>query len=190
MQQYFIRNEVRKMTFPARLKDLNVKKKRALTLGVGAAVIAVLFAVRTAKRQGRMLFFLYHLDFWPDVSGPLYDYETCIILLLSAVVFGTFALLIGRELHSERLFPALAGVFGLFFLFTITPISVPDEQTHFNAIVELTNRLFGSPCDASIADFTGFAGHSNVCTGYLRIINELGGHLPPPPASRFIQFRL
>ena len=126
------------MTFPARLKALDVKKKRALTLGVGAAVI---------------------------------------------VVFGTFALLIGRELRPERLFPALAGVFGLFFLFTITLISVPDEVTHFEAIVELTNRLFGSPCDASIADFTGFTNHNNVCTGYLRIINELGGHLPAADSS-------
>lgn len=171
------------MTFPARLKALDVKKKRVLTLGVGAAVIAVLFAVRTAARPGQMLLFLYNLGFSPDVSGPLYDYETGIVLLLSAVVFGTFALLIGRELRPERLFPALAGVFGLFFLFTITLISVPDEVTHFEAIVELTNRLFGSPCDASIADFTGFTNHNNVCTGYLRIINELGDHLPSRPDS-------
>lgn len=165
------------MTLPMKIAALDVKKKRLLTLATGAAVIAALFAARTAARSGKLLLFLYNLGFSQEAAGPLYDYETAVILLLSAVVFGTLALLIGREVRPERLFPALAGVFGLFFLFTITPISVPDELTHFEAVVELTNRLFGSPCDASIADFTGFTNHNNVCTGYLRIINELGGRL-------------
>ncbi len=165
------------MTLPMKIAALDVKKKRLLTLAAGAAVIAALFAARTAARSGKLLLFLYNLGFSQEAAGPLYDYETAVILLLSAVVFGTLALLIGREVRPERLFPALAGVFGLFFLFTITPISVPDELTHFEAVVELTNRLFGSPCDASIADFTGFTNHNNVCTGYLRIINELGGRL-------------
>ncbi len=93
------------MTPLRKINALNAKKKRALMLGAGAAVIAVLFAARTAARPGQLLLFLYNLGFSQEVSGPLYDYETGIVLSLSAVVFGTFALLIGRELRRSGFSP-------------------------------------------------------------------------------------
>lgn len=158
-----------------KLKTTDTKKKTLLLCAAWALFAALYIAARLILRQGKLMLFRFNLGFSIEDAGILYSFQTIIVLAVSAVVLIAAVYLLRRELRCEVFFPALALVFGLFYMFTITPLSVPDEVTHFQAIIELTNKLFSKPFDASVGDFTAFSNHNNVCTGYLRIINELFG---------------
>ena len=101
------------------------------------------------------------------------------LLLVSLFVFTAvfFSLFYppNRQSGYERFFALTALALGLIYLFVITPLSVPDESTHYLAISELTNGLFGMPDTAYALDPSGFSNQSNVCTGYLRVIRDLFG---------------
>lgn len=158
-----------------RLKELDVKRK-TLFLIAAFAIFSVFYAVsRFVLRGGKLMLFRFNLGFSIEEAGILYNFQTVLVIAVSAVVFATATYLVIHELRYEVIFPALSLIFGLFYLFTITPLSVPDEITHFQAIIELTSKLFREPFDASVADFSSFSNHNNVCTGYLRVIQELFG---------------
>ena len=149
------------------------QKKTVLLFAVCAAVIFLIIAARTIVRASKLLLFRYNLGFSLEDAGLLYDYQTAIIAIVSLLVFLTAYLIYMREIKYETLFALLAFSFGMLFMFTITPLSVPDEYTHFEAIFELSNKLFGSAGDNSLMDFSGYYGQNNVCTAYLRIIRDL-----------------
>lgn len=158
-----------------RLKSADKNKKTRLLCAVGALFAMLYIAARLILRQSKLMLFRFNLGFAIESAGLLYDFQTLIVLAVSAAVLAAAVYLARRELRCEVFFPVLALVFGLFYMFTITPLSVPDEATHFQAIIELTNKLFTKSFDVSVDDFTGFSNHNNVCTGYLRVINELFG---------------
>ncbi len=156
-----------------KLKNTTTRKKSFALLIAFAVSTAVYFAARMVMRSGKLMLFRFNLGFSIEEAGLLYDYQTVLVVLLSACVFGAALYLINHTLKYELLFPLLAFSFGFLYMFTITPLSVPDEITHFQAITELTGKLFLAGLDASLADFHGFTSQKNVCTGYLRIIREL-----------------
>lgn len=158
-----------------RLKTTDKNKKTRLLCAAFAAFAVLYIAARLILRQSKLMLFRFNLGFAIESAGLLYDFQTLIVLAVSAAVLAAAVYLARRELRCEVFFPALALVFGLLYMFTITPLSVPDEATHFDAIIELTGKLFAKPFDASVGDFTGFSNHNNVCTGYLRVITELFG---------------
>ena len=93
------------------------------------------------------------------------------IVMLSALVCVVFLVFfLGKGKRPEKAFPFLALGFGLCFLFAITPLSVPDELTHYKASYELSNHLTRreNPNEANGADFdfTGFSAHKNTSLGY------------------------
>lgn len=119
-----------------------------------------------------------------------------IFLLVTAYVF------YNRERSLQKIFAGLALGIGLFYLVTITPLSVPDEPHHYHSSYQLSNYLlfhwdtleYG---DAQDFDYAQLMGHQNTSSGYLRIINELGGEasegesvlIPKPRAlSYFIEY--
>lgn len=158
-----------------RLKELDVKRKTLFLIAAFAIFFIFYTVARFALRGGKLMLFRFNLGFSIEEAGILYNFQTVLVIAVSAVVFATAIYLVRHELRYEVIFPALSLILGLFYLFTITPLSVPDEITHFQAIIELTSKLFREPFDASVADFSSFSNHNNVCTGYLRVIQELFG---------------
>lgn len=139
-----------------RLKELDVKRKTLLLIAAFAIFSTLYVAARFVLRSGKLMLFRFNLGFSIEEAGILYNFQTVLVILVSAVVFATAMYLVKCKLRYEIIFPVLSLIFGLFYMFTITPLSVPDEVTHFEAIIELTSKLFTDPFDASIADFTHF----------------------------------
>lgn len=144
----------------------------------------MLVLIRSIQRQGELLLFRYNLGFSIEEAGILYDFQTVMLLLVSLFVFtAVFSLILpplNRRPSYERFFALTALALGLIYLFVITPLSVPDESTHYLAISELTNGLFGMPDTAYALDPSGFSNQNNVCTGYLRVIRDLFGRGSDP----------
>lgn len=158
-----------------KLKNSDKKIKTSLIVGAFAIFAALYSTMRIILRNNKLMLFRFNLGFSIEQAGILYDYQTLMVIAVSAVVAAAAIYLVRCKLRYEVIFPTLALIFGLFYMFTITPLSVPDEATHFEAIIELTSKFFTEPFDASVADFYAFSNHNNVCTGYLRIIQELFG---------------
>lgn len=165
-------------------EPLNSKKSKRILLSAAAAVILMLVLIRSIQRQGELLLFRYNLGFSIEEAGILYDFQTVMLLLVSLFVFTAVFFLIlpppNRRPSYERFFALTALALGLIYLFVITPLSVPDESTHYLAISELTNGLFGMPDTAYALDPSGFSNQNNVCTGYLRVIRDLFGRDSDP----------
>lgn len=169
-------------------EPLNSKKSKRILLSAAAAVILMLVLIRSIQRQGELLLFRYNLGFSIEEAGILYDFQTVMLLLVSLFVFTAVFFLIlpppNRQSGYERFFALTALALGLIYLFVITPLSVPDESTHYLAISELTNGLFGMPDTAYALDPSGFSNQNNVCTGYLRVIRDLFGRGSSPNVIR------
>lgn len=165
-------------------EPLNSKKSKRILLSAAAAVILMLVLIRSIQRQGELLLIRYNLGFSIEEAGILYDFQTVMLLLVSLFVFTAVFFLIlpppNRQSGYERFFSLTALALGLIYLFVITPLSVPDESTHYLAISELTNGLFGMPDTAYALDPSGFSNQNNVCTGYLRVIRDLFGRGSDP----------
>ena len=78
--------------------------------------------------------------------------------------------------------PAL--LFGVGFLFLITPLSPPDEEYHYRACLVLSNFLLGRGREpllvpAGYLDFTGFTGHWNTLSGWERVLADFAAPLAP-----------
>lgn len=137
----------------------------------------------------------------PSTTGiSLFKYG---ITILSVVFFGVTAYgFYVRKWSLQRIFAGLAFGIGLFYLVTITPLSVPDEPHHYQSSYQLSNYLLfqwdvSEYGDAHDFDYTNFVGHQNVSSGYLRIMKELGGKafegesipIPHPRAlSYFVEY--
>lgn len=78
----------------------------------------------------------------------------------------------------EILFPIIILIFGFVFMAIIVPLSSPDEQTHYEAALQLSNMIL-SPgqnhlmIDKRYVDYNHLVGHYNVSGGYLRMAKDL-----------------
>lgn len=159
-----------------RIENYSRRKRFALLIAAEAVILALLLLFRTLKRQGSAVLFRFNMGISMEDAFLLYNFETVVLVIISLIAFAAaYALFCGRELRYDWLFPFLALAFGLVYMFTITPLSVPDEATHYLAISELANRFFGMPSTGDIFDDTGFFNHDNVCSGYLSIMHGLFG---------------
>ena len=150
------------------------KKKKAFRL-LSILALALTIAARAALYRGELFRFCGILGFSRADGVLLWGFETALLL-----VMGVFsALMLSRLLFSEvewhRFFAALCFGFGLLFLLTITPLSVPDEITHFHAVCELSGKLLSRGIPETYNVLDGFANHQNVSTGYLRVLHEFAG---------------
>ena len=78
----------------------------------------------------------------------------------------------------EKRFAAMALLLGLAYLFTVTPLAVPDELHHYSKSLTMSNYLLGQRADpmsvpAALLDQTGFLTHKCRASGYRRILSEL-----------------
>ncbi|MBR0352097.1 MAG: DUF2142 domain-containing protein [Oscillospiraceae bacterium] len=111
-------------------------------------------------------------------APELKTFGLLVILFTAMIVLLSIGVLIRRaeSIKYEKLFPFLALGFGLLFLTVITPISVPDEATHYTASYIISNKILmkPNPEEANAADFEfiDFTKHSNTSDAYRRIISS------------------
>ena len=75
----------------------------------------------------------------------------------------------------EVFFAGLALALGVVFMFIITPMSVPDEKTHYERSLQLSNRIIfrkGNTVETTYLDYAGFYGHHNNSGSYEKLLNE------------------
>lgn len=170
-----------------RIKNYSRGRKFLLLLAAQALILALLLIFRTLTRQGGAMLFRFNMGLSIEDAVMLFNYETAVLAAVSLVVFAAVCVLVcGRTPRYEWLFSFLALAFGLIYMFTVTPLSVPDESTHFLAISELTNRLFGMRNTAVSFNGSGFANQDNVCSGYLALMHGLFGREEPQYVSSSI----
>lgn len=149
-------------------------KKRSFYIA-SALVLLLTVALRLVFSENECGKHIYILGFSAYDSKFLWYFKTAVILLEFFFVDSAIYTLLFRSFRWHVFFAALVFSFGILFMFTITPMSVPDEITHFNTVNSLSGNLTGRKALSSYADMSGFSNHSNVSTGYLRILHDLGG---------------
>lgn len=103
---------------------------------------------------------------------------TWIIFSISIIVF----LVLFVEPRKEVLFMLIALLFGITFMFIMTPMSPPDETTHYYYSLQVSNMMMGDfknhqLIDLKYGDFDSFGGHRNVSAAYIRLMREFGHDL-------------
>ena len=93
------------------------------------------------------------------------------LIVLSLMIF----ILLLFEPKYELLFAVMCLLFGIIFMFIITPFSVPDEGTHYRRSLELSNSfLFRNDYEVeeTYLDYRGFYGHHNASSAYRRLLED------------------
>lgn len=104
-------------------------------------------------------------------------YKTIITWTIIGFTFIILLMLLVNPKY-EVLFPAIIIIFGFVFMAIIVPLSSPDEQTHYEASLQLSNMVLNSGenhlmIDKRYVDYNHLVGHYNVSGGYLRLANDL-----------------
>lgn len=100
-----------------------------------------------------------------------------LVLCVFCIILAMIILPIDRiRLENKYLLIALS--LGLIYTIVMTPLSIPDEQTHYQSAFKLSNILCCKPGDSSWGksfyfDYHNLSGHNNTGFGYDRIMNEL-----------------
>lgn len=113
----------------------------------------------------------------------------CLLILYSMLIFKD-------KMNKEHLFAALACGIGVLYLFSITPLSIPDEPHHYHSSYQLSNYLLLQESeygDSADFDYSQYVGHHNVSSGYNRIISDFGkpatvGEKIPIPEPRALSY--
>ncbi|MBR3020608.1 MAG: DUF2142 domain-containing protein [Clostridia bacterium] len=112
----------------------------------------------------------------PKIDRKLEIFMAAVFAALFLFELRFLTALAGKAPRMERIFPLFALGLGLLYLFIMTPLSVPDESTHYSAAYELTNRLLLQEDPhagyAGDFDFSGFTAHANTADGYRRLIDD------------------
>ena len=98
------------------------------------------------------------------------------IFVLGLIAAGTAAFLTLRYgWRKEKLFLAIVIPLGLIYLFMMVPLSIPDEQAHYQASYEMSSILLFRPGTGTAEhfDYSGLFGHYNLSSGYARVMREL-----------------
>lgn len=101
----------------------------------------------------------------------------------------------------EVLFALSVFIMGLIFMVIIVPMSPPDEQTHYEVVLQMSNKMMGikdNLVDSVYLKYGSMYGHYNISAGYSRFMKEINepvkltGQLLSPAGSiddkYFIQY--
>lgn len=107
-----------------------------------------------------------------------YTYVTVVYCLMLAVTAGGVILLLYSRAGTARLAFVLVFAIGMLYLLVMSPLSVPDEQTHYQTAYRLSSVMMFrqdemNKGDRAYFDYHGLGGHYNLGTGYDRIAEEL-----------------
>ena len=98
------------------------------------------------------------------------------IFVIGLTVAGVMAFLTLRSgWRKEKLFLAIAIPLGLIYLFMMVPLSIPDEQAHYQTAYQMSSIFLFKPGigTAEHFDYSGLVGHYNLSSGYARMMREM-----------------
>ena len=132
-----------------------------------------------------------------NCDSDLRNYAIIVFSFLLILVTGSMFLL-GRGQKIEMVYTVLASSLGIVYLFTMTPLSIPDEPHHYHSAYQLSNILnqdwdkigYGDSADFNYSRLTG---HYNVASAYERLMEELSvpgveGELVEIPQPRSLKY--
>lgn len=114
-----------------------------------------------------------------------YAYVTVVYVLMMAAAACGLILLCRDRIRPERLIFALTVMVGLLYMLAMVPLSIPDEQVHYQASYKLSSVMMFRSGDMDRGenvyfDYHGLGGHTNPGSGYDRIAEEI---IQPKPAA-------
>jgi len=117
--------------------------------------------IYVSEKESGQLFFRY----------SNYFILSCFFILVALIIF-----LIIKRVSIEYLYLAAGMGIGLFYLFLMTPLSIPDERTHYNSTHMLVNNLLFQEnkniYKLSNFDYSNLRAHYNVSSAYIRFAKE------------------
>jgi len=117
--------------------------------------------IYVSEKESGQLFFRYFK----------YFIFCCFFILVILIIF-----LLVKRVSIEYLYLVVGMGIGLFYLFIMTPLSIPDEKHHYNSTHMLTNILLFQEnkniSKSSNFDYYNLKGHHNVSSAYIRLAKE------------------
>ena len=107
----------------------------------------------------------------------------CLIVLIWTITGITFLVVLSlfAKLKKETLFALSAIIIGISFCMIITPMSVPDEQTHYEFSFQKSNYILNEDnhllFDSEYQNYGSYAGHMNVSSAYKKIVQKFNSPL-------------
>ena len=152
----------------------NIINKRSVQVIAFLAVLLsfVIYHIISIITVGQMSSELTSDEWWLQVFGEVTR------LLLAIVSIGMIGILFLKKVPLHRIYLFVAIGFGLFYTVLITPLSVPDEDHHYNSTIRLVN-IISNPFDDSLMvqsgdfDFHQLNLHQNRAESYLRLQDRL-----------------
>ena len=87
------------------------------------------------------------------------------------------------EPKAEVLFAVMATIIGLTFCFLMTPLSIPDETTHYEYSLQVSNYITFEDnhlyIDDDYRDYGSYMGHNNVSSAYKKIMKRFDSEFVP-----------
>ena len=107
-----------------------------------------------------------------------YTYVTVVYCLMMAVMIGGLVLLTRKGGKAETIVFALAVAIGMLYMLVMIPLSIPDEQVHYQASYRLSSVMMFQKDkmdsgERAYFDYHGLGGHYNMGSGYDRIAEEI-----------------
>ena len=107
-----------------------------------------------------------------------YTYVTVVYCLMMAVMAAGLAMLTLSRMKPEKRVFILVIAVGILYMLVMTPLSIPDEQVHYQASYRLSSVMmfrrdrmdYG---ESAYFTYTGLGGHYNLGSGYDRIAKEI-----------------
>ena len=107
-----------------------------------------------------------------------YAYVTVVYCLMMAVMAAGLVMLTRSGMKPEKRVLILVIAVGILYMLVMTPLSIPDEQVHYQASYRLSSvMMFQSDRmdygEKAYFDYSGLGGHYNMGSAYDRIAEEI-----------------
>lgn len=110
-------------------------------------------------------------------NDELHNFSTGVIVWSVIGLFSIALLLLLFNPKEEVLFAYCAFVLGLIMMVIINPSSPPDELSHYEVALQVSNKMMFTEnyrvIDSIYLKYGYMYGHYNISPGYIRFINEL-----------------
>jgi uncharacterized membrane protein len=114
------------------------------------------------------------------IDNEYYQTYSNIVISLMISTFTLLVFLIALDVRKEILFTLMVFFLGFIFLMVMTPMSVPDEQFHYESAYQIVSNLFHEDhtiMDVAYRNYSHFGGHENVPTAYKRLLEHFNDPL-------------
>lgn len=133
------------------------------------------FYVNGEDQQGLDLMVRYLVD---NDAFRSFSNTLIVSMIAGLTVLMYFALIVDPK--REVLFALSAFILGMIFMIVIVPMSPPDEQTHYEIALQVSNKMMGvkdNLIDSIYLKYGSMYGHYNISAGYGRFMREIFGPL-------------